>query len=126
MKSILILATIGTVVFFRGSITSIVYRALFKSDLHLVNRKLGALSYKFRGNSYKVFIPIRAGPSRIERVMSGNVDVTDAVRVYLGPGDDFSNSRVTPELLGYAELEFYFLNGSQKRYDTDEWIRLDK
>lgn len=83
-----------------------------RSSIEIYNRKIGIVSYLYKGNLYKIFIPIRKSPPKIACVLDndGN-DVTEQIRPFLGPGDKFYTSiSVTPRMLGYEGLSFCLLN----------------
>ncbi len=96
---------------------------VMSSSVELVNARLGLLRYIFRGKHYKMFIPIRRGPSRIRRIMNEEwEDVTDAVRIYLGPCEIFQGAPTTPSMMGYKELHFAFSDMEDKSFSANQSI----
>lgn len=89
------------------------------------SKNLKTLQYTFRGQPYKIFVKIRRGPSSIVSVYTDqDSDVTDLIRQYIGPNDDFhgSSSVITPELLGFENLRFEMIDGSVKYFFGTEPI----
>jgi len=95
-----------------------------------VTNKLKLLEYNHNGNPYKIFIPIRRGPSKYVSITDGGGrDVIDKIRVYLGPNEDFHGfQKLTPNLMGFTELSFVLSNTKHNTYTYrgDDIIRLPR
>ncbi len=96
------------------------------SSVELVSNGVGMIRYTFRGKAYKLFIPLRRGPSRIRSVRNENFEnVTDDILSYMGPSNNFVTTVcVTPVLMGYKELHFTLVNGGEKSFFGEEPIKL--
>ena len=97
------------------------YKKIFMTkvtSLIPIKKKLQMLEYTHNGNPYKIFIPIRRGPSKYLSITDKyNKDVMDNVRVYLGPNEDFHGfNKITPELMGFEELSFVLSSDDNKTY----------
>lgn len=82
------------------------------TSLQKVSKNVYALSYKHNGSDYKMMIPIKRGPRKVVRVVNENDhDITDDVRIYMGPGEDFHNNTIYPSDLNHQELHFHTRDG---------------
>lgn len=91
------------------------------------------LSYYTNDNSlYKIIITKpKRGPRPISKMVyrpfqNISRDVTEEMRVYMGPYGNFHGCPVTPRLLGLTdgELEVYYSQGCSKIFQLDETITL--
>ena len=100
----------------RRVLVELYHRWTVRSTITIYNKKIGIVSYLYKGSWYKMFIPIKRGPPRIAFIKdkSGN-DVTDVITPFLGPGGSISHSPVpvTPKMLGYDNLYFYMLSRNE-------------
>jgi len=97
-----------------------------KSDLVKVAKHTYRLTYMFRGEPFHIMIPVKRGPRDFIHVHTEDgSDVTDEIRMFLGPGEDFhSNTAISPNDLGYSKLHFSTREGEVRSYENDAPIVL--
>ncbi len=105
-----------------------VYTTLYHtSSLRKVSSTLYSLQYEHCGKSYRILLPIKRGPKKILSVTDENdKDVTDAVRVFLGPNEDFHQHLhpITPKELGFQQLTVHDRSGLIFIFGPDDTIVL--
>ncbi len=101
-----------------------VYTTMYHtSSLQKISSSLYSLSYEHRGKQYRVLMPVQKGPKRIVRITDDQErDVTEEVRVFLGPNEDFHQYPTTPRALGYKELVFQERSGMVYIFTEDDAI----
>lgn len=85
------------------------------------SKQLYLISYFYRGSEYYAIHKIPRGPTRIRKITAQlipdidlffkekEIDVTEEMRKYAGPNEDFQNNiYLCPDSFGYEELNFYF------------------
>lgn len=79
--------------------------------------------YHFAGSTYIIPITIRAGPKRVTRVTGDeDVDMTDIVVSYLGPGEDFHQLPKTPLDFGMTRMNFHIRDGVTRTFTGEQQI----
>lgn len=83
------------------------------------------VSYIINGKLYKMIIkPIR-GPCSVLDIRDGeDNDVYDIIIPYLGPNEDWNNTKFYPLYFGYNNLIFEMIDGSLKTFNNEETIIL--
>jgi hypothetical protein len=95
------------------------------SSVTVVSKNLVMLPYMFRGKHYKILIPIARGPSRVRQVFNQiHRDVTDQVKEYMGPNEDFHGFNPSPSMMGYDELHITFSDAEDKSFMANDIIKL--
>lgn len=109
----------------RGYITEIIKQMYIPSSLSKLNRYTYQLSYYHQGNQYHILIPIKRGPRKVIRITNEEqVDVTDEIRSYLGPNEDFHGFKANPTLLKHQKLSFHTTDGEVLHFELDDTILL--
>jgi len=102
-------------------------------SLYCTPEKLGdrllVIPYYLGGNWHKAVVKHTNNNSRIIKIktidINKEIDVTERVKSYMGPSENFYGHDVTPEMLGYGQLIFYIMTGvviEVKRVEEDEVI----
>lgn len=105
--------------------------------LRSVDSKTYELAYYHGLTPYVVRFPKSRGPSRIQMITSKkkgiaiddahsqSTNVTDQVRMYMGPANNFHGIPTTPSSLGYANaLIFTMMDGSERTFELSDIIKL--
>jgi len=89
-------------------------------------RSIFEICYYLNGSLYKVRFPQRRGPIDIDNIVDeNNIDVTEKVFQYIGPGEPFHNLYITPNTLGFEKLIFTsLLGGGIRTFSQHEAITL--
>lgn len=79
------------------------------------------VTYTYRNQVYSFITKVRRGPSSLGVVRCGDDDVSEKIREFSGPGDDYHGIRYTPRMLGFYEpLVFVDLMGDETVYELDD------
>lgn len=98
---------------------------LYQTVRH-VRRNHYEIQYILHDNVYKIQTKVKRGPSNIERIMDHqNNNITEEVRSYLGPNEDFHGQLIRPFDLGYEKLHVEFRNGDESSFETNDLIVFD-
>jgi hypothetical protein len=115
----------GYLAYKKGYVTDILKSVYIPSSLTRLNKYLYQLSYVHQGIDYHVLIPLKKGPRKIVRITDGDQeDVTDQVKPYLGPNEDFHGIEITPGHLEYDTLTFHTRYGNVYNFNSDDTIFL--
>ena len=81
------------------------------------------INYPFGVSWYKIIIPRKRGPCLIDTITDGQeVDITKHIFTFMGPSYNFHGIDITPKLLGYEKLNFYFTSGEKRIFKDNEKI----
>jgi len=81
------------------------------------------VKYTIKGIPYRFITRKKRGPSKIMSITTGSGKlVTEKIREYLGPCEDFHSTDLTPNDLDEDVLIFDFSNGIVARYEKNEKI----
>lgn len=95
---------------------------IYKTVLH-VNKNNYEIQYILHDNIYKVKTKVRRGPSPIIRIMDHQQnDITNEIRTYLGPNEDFHGQSLKPLDLGYEKIHFILRHGKEVEFDINDPI----
>ena len=105
-------------------IFSILYeytRVLLKLNLssnlvHTISGKEIEVEYLYSGKPFRFRTKIKRGPNKylVKSVYdNSDVDVTDKVKQYLGPGEDWHGHDLTVKQLGFESLKFILNNDKE-------------
>ena len=73
------------------------------------------LTYCYGIRTYNIKWKARLGPNRIIEILDEeNNDVTQMIRSYLGPGEQFHGIHLSPKDLGFEQLTFHNIYGETK------------
>lgn len=91
---------------------------LYKTVLHVHKNKY-EIQYVLHDTIYKVRTQVQRGPSKIILIKDqhGN-DITNDMRCYLGPNEDFHGQLTTPTNLGYEKIYIQLRNGQELEFDA--------
>ena len=97
----------------------------FNSTVTLTGDNKYIISYVIKGKLYKMIIKPNRGPSKVLLVSDENhEDISNLVFPYLGPEENFHNSKFTPRFFSRKELVFELSNGLEKTFNDDQNIIL--
>lgn len=99
-----------------------IWQTLNKS-VKKVNKDLYEITYVLDEQEYKFYVKKKRGPKRLVSVLDekGN-NVTEDVRVYIGPNEDGHGYEITPSMMGYNKLRFEVVGGEIFTVDTHVYI----
>lgn len=93
------------------------------SCLTKFNKKLYQLKYKFRDKEYIVLVKICKGPKKILMIKDEyDNDVTEVVKQYLGPNEDFHGNPCTPKKINFQILHFFTIDDKKFSYKGNDII----
>lgn len=97
-------------------------QTIYRTVVHL-HKNHYEIQYALHDRVYRIRTQVRRGPSPIVRVLDHkDMDITDEVRSYLGPNEDFHGQSLCPQDMGYERVVFCFRNGGQTGFDLQEPI----
>ena len=97
---------------------------VFTHEHEKVGKNHYLIKYTLDGIEYKTMIRKRRGPSKIVGIYNeDDVDVTDAIKVFLGPNDDFHNIKYKPSIFKMRRLRFKICH--PKRYDEEDVLTFE-
>lgn len=84
-----------------------------------------SLTYKYGSNSYKICWKGKRGPQKITQITNEiNEDVTQIVKAFMGPSENFHGLHLTPHDLGFESLTFYDMYGGSKTFNSTSVLLL--
>jgi len=90
-----------------------------------IHHKYYIINYPYGVTWYKIIVPRRRGPCRIDEITDGDGnDVKKEVTAYLGPSHNFHGVTVTPTMLGYDSLTFTYLTGEPRTFLKSQDINI--
>lgn len=79
------------------------------------------VTYTYRTQKYSFLTKVRRGPASLGVVRCGEEDVSEKIRSFSGPGEDYHGIRYTPRMLGFEQpLVFTDLLGEERIYELDD------
>lgn len=79
------------------------------------------VTYTYKNQKYSFISKIRRGPGSLGIVRCGTEDVSEKIREFSGPGEDYHGIRYTPRMLGFEQpLTFTDLMGEETVYELDD------
>lgn len=82
------------------------------------------VSYALGSRLYHIRIKHKRTPSMVTRVTEEERDITDKIRSYLGPNEDWHGHTYTPCDLGCKTIRFEFMDDTYQDFDPDEIIQI--
>jgi len=83
------------------------------------------IQYVLHDKIYKIRTNVRRGPSKIIYILDDlDRDITDEVRSYMGPNEDFHGNKMCPRDIGYELIYVVLRNDQQIMFKKDEPIVL--
>jgi len=93
-----------------------------------IHHKYYIVSYPYGMKWYKIILPRVREPCLIDKVETVidnvAVDVSKNIFDYLGPCFNFHGQEMTPEILGYTNLTFTFIDETTKTFENNQEIEL--
>jgi hypothetical protein len=88
-----------------------------------IGKNMYEVSYVVNGKMYKMIVSPNRGPAQILQVTDqNNNDITDKILSYLGPRDDWHNTKFTPNFWGYDSLTFQMYDGREVFINKDDFL----
>lgn len=88
-----------------------------------IHKNTYEIQYALHDKTYRIRTNVRRGPSPIVRVLDHqDKEITDDIRSYLGPNEDFHGQSICPQDLGYERIVFCFRNGVRVSFSLQEPI----
>lgn len=79
------------------------------------------VTYTYKGQTYSFITKLRRGPSSLGVVRCGDEDVSDVIKRFAGPGENYHGIVYTPRMLGFENpLVFMDLLGEETTYELDD------
>jgi len=106
---------------------TMLYQLFLEKITHLLVEKHSThfvLRYPYQGKIYKLVVPIRRGPCKIDSIHTGDIEITSELESYLGPYHNFHGVSITPKILGYSHIKIVYKNGESVDYSINERIQL--
>lgn len=95
---------------------------MYLTVVHL-HKNTYEIQYILHDKIYRVRTKVKRGPSKIIQILDHlDNDITDEVRSYLGPNEDFHGQSVCPQDMGYERVYLCLRNGDQVGFDAHEPI----
>lgn len=95
---------------------------MYMTVIHL-HKNTYEIQYILHDKIYKIRMKVKRGPSKIIQILDHlDNDITDDVRSYLGPNEDFHGQSVCPQDMGYERVYLCLRNGEQVGFDALEPI----
>lgn len=83
------------------------------------------IQYVLHDNIYRIHTKVRRGPSRVFMILDQDAnDVTDDVRSFMGPNEDFHGRQVCPKDMGYEKIHVSLRSGDEVCFIADQPIVL--
>jgi len=83
------------------------------------------VQYILHDKIYKIRTHVKRGPSKIIQILDHlDDDVTEDVRSYLGPNEDFHGQFICPHDIGYENLYIFLRNGDTLSFKENDVIRI--
>jgi len=91
-----------------------------------IHHKYYIVSYPYGMKWYKIILPRVRNPCMIDKVEtivgSEIIDVTNVIFDYMGPCYNFHGQKITPQILGYSNLRFTFLDDTIETFQEQAEI----
>jgi hypothetical protein len=96
-----------------------------RNDATVLSKNKYILEYTLAGKQYYILIHKKSGPKTfIQAIDQDNNDITNSITKFAGPGCDFHNSKITPKMLGFQEIDFLLLSGENISFKENEIINI--
>jgi len=83
------------------------------------------IQYVLHDKIYKIRTNVRRGPSRIVYILDHlDNDITDEVKSYMGPNEDFHGKTMCPQDMGHERIYIILRNDQQIVFDANDPIVL--
>ncbi len=76
----------------------------YKDKVRLINRNQVEIAYTFRDTEYRLRSRVKRGAKVPIQIFANDLDVTNELLPYVGPGEDFHGITYTPEDFGYDKV----------------------
>ena len=98
--------------------------AIFKPNPSLtMDKKYCTIRYEYKDNIYKIKFERPRNVTSILTIKDDRgIDVTNCVKEYMGPFNNFHTIPTTPKMLGYETLEFTMLDNVVLKFNNDQLI----
>jgi len=84
------------------------------------------IHYTFNNKKYRIKLPILRGPKRICKIINKrDEDITERIKEYLGPNENFLGFIYSPYDFDEEELTFEMFDGTSKTFRENEIITLN-
>lgn len=99
------------------------YHHLIVNNVNVVTKTLIDLKYIYKNNTYITRINVKRGPSKIYTVLNQHDHpVTELLKMYLGPNEDFHGRIMRPSDFNCKQLTFYMTDKRQLTFNDYENI----
>lgn len=88
--------------------------------VHSVSKREIEVEYSYAGQPFRFRTKIKKGPNKflVQKIYDKNeVDVTDTVKQYLGPAEDWHGQKLTTQVLGFDSLTFLLQDDKKLVYN---------
>lgn len=80
------------------------------------------LEYTYQGHNYKLYTSPRKETQIVDISDESGKDVSNLLRPFMGPGEDFHEIEYTPSQFGLQKLTLLNIMGEEKSFEDDEII----
>lgn len=95
---------------------------LYTTVVH-IHKNTYEIQYVLHDKLYKIRTKVKRGPSKIVQILDHlDNDITEEVRSYLGPNEDFHGQRICPEDIGYERVCVCLRNGVEMGFNVNQPI----
>lgn len=99
-------------------------QSLYLTVIH-THRNRYEIQYVLHDKIYRMRTQVRRGPTKILQILDAeDNDITDDIRSYLGPNEDFHGQQLRPCDFGYEKVCFFLRNGMERVFEAEEIIQL--
>lgn len=93
------------------------------SHLHKNNYEI---QYVLHDKLYRIRTKVKRGPSKIVYILDHmDKDITEEIRSYMGPNEDFHGMSICPRDIGYEQIVIFLRNGETIVCEPSQPIVLD-
>lgn len=116
----------------KKGVLDIIKACRIPSTTETFTRKLYRVPYYFRGTLYYALHVMPRGPKRIDRITaircinddSTELDVTEYIKAFIGPNEDFQQNMYTPNVFDYDDMTFHYSDGRVRSFKRNDFILL--
>lgn len=102
-----------------------ILQKLYQSVVH-IHKNHYEVQYALNDRIYKIQIKTRRLPTQIIEIRDDKgKHITEDVRSYLGPNEDFHGQKTRPCDIGYEKIYVLMRNGEEKVFATNDYIDLN-
>ena len=112
---------------FYSSCINYMFKPCNSSALTKLTKSRYQLEYMYNDRIYKIIIPMKRGPKHIVSIYDEMMeDITNEIRPYLGPNENFHSVEITPRQLNHKQLHFLLRDEHMLTFNENEIMYVKK